>query len=133
VIIWIIQLSQSLNPVFILNLLSRYWLLATLLLATTIAALSLWPLAALPVVPGSDKTHHFIAYATLMMPVALIKRERLIFYYLGFLCFSGAIELLQPYVNRYCDWRDLLANGLGLLCGWLLALSFRSIWRFSSR
>jgi VanZ family protein len=97
------------------------------MLAVTIAVLSLWPLATLPKVPGSDKTHHFIAYASLMIPVALFKRERIIFYYLGFLAFSGAIELLQPYVNRYCDWKDLLANGLGLLCGWVIAISFKRI------
>lgn len=116
-----------------MNYLSRYWLLATLILATIITVLSLWPLATLPQVPGSDKTHHFIAYAALMIPVALFKRERLIFYYLGFLAFSGAIELLQPYVNRYCDWKDLLANGLGLLCGWLLAMSFRQVTRLVYR
>ena len=34
-----------------------------------------------------------------------------------FIAYSGMIELLQPLVNRYCEWADMLANSSGLACG----------------
>ncbi len=101
--------------------LNRYWMVITFIIACIITVLSLWPLTTLPDVPGSDKIHHFIAYCSLMFPVAFVKRERLYWYYFVLLAFSGLIELLQPLVNRYCDWKDLLANAIGLLCGWAIA------------
>ena len=44
-------------------LIQKYWLAITLCLLSAIASLSLWPVAHLPEVPGTDKTHHIIAYA----------------------------------------------------------------------
>jgi VanZ family protein len=104
-----------------IQLIQKYWLHITILLLLSIATLSLWPVASLPAVPGTDKTHHFIAYAALMFPAAL--RQPKYFYAIaaGFLVFSGAIELIQPFVNRYGEWLDMLANAIGVLCGWLLA------------
>jgi len=99
----------------------KYWLHITLLLLISIATLSLWPAAKLPDVPGTDKTHHFIAYAALMLPAALRQPKYLIVISLCFIGFSGLIELIQPYVNRYGEWLDLAANIIGILCGWLLA------------
>lgn len=45
----------------------------------------------------------------------------------GFLVCSGVIELVQPYVNRYGEWLDLGANGLGLVVGILTASFARSM------
>ena len=98
-----------------------YWLSLTLILLTTIATLSLWPVAHLPDVPGTDKSHHFIAYAALILPTALRKPKNFLMLVFIFIAFSGAIELIQPYVNRYGEWLDMAANVLGLFCGWLLA------------
>lgn len=78
-------------------------------------------MAHLPSVPGTDKTHHFIAYSALFFPVALAKPKHWLLIGLFFICWSGAIELIQPYVNRYAEWLDLLANSIGLCCGYLLA------------
>lgn len=103
------------------NLIKRFWLPITLLIMSAIAILSLWPVSTLPKVPGSDKTHHFISYAALIFPVALARPKYWLFIALGFAGFSGAIELIQPYVNRYGEWLDLLANIIGLICGILLA------------
>ena len=83
--------------------------------------LSLWPLEELPPVPGTDKTHHLIAYAVLMLPTALRKPKKWKLFTLLFIAYSGAIELLQPYVNRHGEWLDVLANISGLFCGWILA------------
>ncbi|MDQ6982735.1 MAG: hypothetical protein Q9M08_07015 [Mariprofundus sp.] len=88
----------------------------------TITALSLWPLATLPDVPGSDKLHHYLAYAALMFPAALRRPRNWLWIAMFFFTWSGAIELIQPYVNRYGEWLDLAANAAGLFSGMLLVL-----------
>jgi VanZ family protein len=103
------------------NLFKTYWHVITALLLVAIAAASLWPVDMLPKLPGTDKTHHFIAYAALMLPTALYKTKHRLIIAFGFLVFSGVIELIQPLVNRYGEWLDLLANAFGLLCGFILA------------
>ena len=106
----------------------NYWRSLALFILAAITVLSLSPLKELPSVPGSDKTHHFIAYGTLMLPIALKKPKYFWLITVGIIAWSGAIELIQPYVNRYGEWRDLLANIIGLFCGWLIAQIVR--WRF---
>ena len=115
----------------ILDILSQHWLPAVLFTLTIITVLSLIPLSELPEVPGGDKSHHLFAYALLIFPLGLSKPKNWLWIALFFFCWSGAIELLQPLVNRYADWLDLLANGLGLLCG-LSAAHFFSRHRASS-
>lgn len=99
----------------------RYWILLTVLVMVTITVLSLTPLPQLPDVPGTDKTHHLIAYAALAFPTAL--RQPKYFYGLILLMvgYGGTIEIIQPYVNRYGEWLDFSANSLGILVGILLA------------
>ena len=104
-----------------ISLIQKHWLHITLMLLASIATASLWPAAYLPDVPGTDKTHHFIAYGALMFPTALKQPKYILIIAIGFITFSGAIELIQPYVNRYGEWLDMIANTLGLICGWLLA------------
>lgn len=104
-----------------INAIQKYWLALTCLLLISIATLSLWPADYLPKVPGTDKTHHFVAYAALIFPTILKQPKNLLYIVIAFIAFSGAIELIQPFVNRYGEWLDMLANTLGLLCGWLLA------------
>lgn len=103
------------------KLIKQFWLPITLLIMTAIAVLSLWPAGSLPKVPGSDKTHHFISYAALIFPAALKRPKHWLWITIGFAVFSGAIELIQPYVNRYGEWLDLAANITGLVCGIVLA------------
>lgn len=88
-----------------------------------ITVLSLSPLPQLPPAAGSDKAHHFIAYAALIFPVAVsIKKVSTLFtFFIGFAFYSGLIEIIQPYVNRYGEWLDMAANMSGLLIGLLLA------------
>ena len=97
------------------------WLALTLLCFTAITLLSLWPVESLPPVPGTDKTHHLIAYAALVFPVALSKPRHWVYITLFFVLWSGIIELIQPYVNRYGEWLDMLANVAGVTCGIILA------------
>ncbi len=105
----------------LLAIIRNYWITVSLFTLTIITILSLYPLESLPSVPGSDKTHHFIAYGALMFPTALRKPKYWQFIGLFFICWSGAIELLQPFVNRYGEWLDMAANTTGILCGLLLA------------
>nr|WP_320190199.1 VanZ family protein [uncultured Desulfobacter sp.] len=95
----------------------KRWKSLTLVILTIITALSLFPMDALPAAPGTDKTHHFIAYALLMLPTALRKPANWILLGLFFILYSGAIELIQPFVNRYGEWMDLFANSAGVICG----------------
>ena len=94
----------------------KRWKALTFLILTTITILSLLPLDALPPAPGTDKTHHFIAYAMLMLPTALRKPANWILLGLFFILYSGVIELIQPFVNRYGEWTDMLANSVGVIC-----------------
>jgi len=71
--------------------------------------------------PGTDKTHHLFAYAFLMFPTALRKPKNWILLSLLFIAYGGAIELLQPYVNRYGEWLDMAANTAGVACGLIIA------------
>lgn len=109
----------------ILRMFSSYWWLLSLsfLAITTVA--SLYPADSLPTVPGTDKTHHLIAYAAVALPVALTRPACWLSYIVGIVAYSGAIELIQPYVNRYGEWYDLGANSLGVLTGILLAYVLR--------
>lgn len=98
-----------------------YWVVFTLAILVAITLLSLWPLDELPPVPGTDKTHHLIAYALLMLPTALRKPNNWIAYGLLFIVYSGAIELIQPFVNRHGEWLDMFANTAGVICGLIIA------------
>lgn len=98
-----------------------------MVMLTLIAGLSLWPSDSLPQVPGTDKTHHLIAYAMLMLPTALRRPPNWIIWGLLFILYSGALELIQPYVNRHGEWMDLFVNFIGVLCGAIIAVLFDSI------
>lgn len=102
---------------------SRYYVFITCIVITLITVLSLSPLPKLPAAAGSDKAHHFIAYAALIFPVAVavVRIKSLIAFFIGFAFYSGLIEIIQPYVNRYGEWLDMAANITGLLIGILLA------------
>ena len=104
-----------------LRLIRTHWIGITWLTLVGITLASLWPLDTLPTVPGSDKIHHLVAYALLMFPTTLRKPKRRMLYGLLYIVFSGVIELIQPYVNRYGEWSDLLANSAGIVCGVILA------------
>lgn len=104
----------------LLQINQRYWGVFTLILWITITILSLSPLDELPSVPGSDKTHHFIAYAALMLPTALRQPRYWLWLGVTYIAYGGLIELLQPYSNRYAEWLDFAANSGGVVLGALL-------------
>ena len=109
----------------ILEKIEQSWLLLSVLILLTISCLSLWPLDQLPEVPGTDKTHHFIAYGALAFPAALRRPRHWALLMLFYIFYSGLIELIQPLVKRYGEWLDMLANTTGIICGIGLAAIFR--------
>lgn len=103
----------------------RYWLVLTVLLLSAITFLSLQTSGKLPTVPGSDKTHHFIAYAVLTLPTALRKPRYWWLLALFFIGYSGVIEVLQPLFNRYAEGLDWAANAIGVLMGTIIGFQLR--------
>lgn len=112
---------------FFVSFMQRYWLWLTVFLWLLITGLSLWPVAALPVVPGTDKTHHFIAYSALVFPVAFVRPRYFKVIFLGLVAWGGAIELIQPFVNRWGEWFDLAANCIGAGMGLVLSMLLRKL------
>lgn len=105
----------------LIAIIQRYWLSLSILILLATTALSLSPLDSLPEAPGSDKTHHLIAYAALVFPTALRKPKLWKVIIICFALYSGLIELIQPHVNRYGEWMDFIANIGGLFIGVALA------------
>ncbi len=118
-----------------LLVIKQNWVILTLLTFIAISVLSLLPQDHLPSVPGTDKSHHVIAYVVLMFPVALRKARYWQLIGIFFVVYSGGIELVQPYVNRYGEWLDLAANSAGVLLGVLVAelINRRYLFPSSSR
>ena len=110
----------------VLPTIEKHWALLTVCVFLIITGLSLSPLDSVPSAPGSDKIHHLIAYAALVFPVALRQPNRWLWFVVFFIGYSGLIELIQPYVNRYGEWLDMLANTAGVLCGVALATAIRT-------
>jgi VanZ family protein len=105
----------------ITNFICKFWRSITLVTLALITVTSLLPAEHLPAAPGSDKTHHFIAYCALMLPTALRRPRYWFALALLFIIWSGLIEIIQPYVNRYGEWLDLLANAGGIVLAIIVA------------
>ncbi|MEZ8007540.1 MAG: VanZ family protein [Amylibacter sp.] len=72
-------------------------------------------------VPGTDKWHHFVAFAALVYPLASASKR----YWLKIIIFSlllgASIEIIQPYLNRFGEIKDFIADAIGVSVGILLA------------
>ncbi|ASP46938.1 hypothetical protein [Cognaticolwellia beringensis] len=115
----------------ITSFIKQFWQTITLVILAMITLGSLFPVEHLPAAPGSDKTHHFIAYCALMLPTALRRPKYWLAYALFFIVWSGLIELIQPYVNRYGEWLDMAANAGGVLIAIMISQGLH--WLISSR
>lgn len=76
---------------------------------------TLTPLDQLPPVPGSDKLHHVIGFGGWALMSAFGPSRRFLVMALVIVCWGGAIELIQPSINRYGEWADFIANSTGVL------------------
>jgi len=73
------------------------------------------------------KRHKASDTAALVFPVALRQPNRWLWFVVFFIGYSGLIELIQPYVNRYGEWLDMLANTAGVVCGIALATAINAV------
>jgi len=108
--------------------------LPLLLILLAISILSLLPVAGLPEKAGfTDKQSHFIAYGSAALAgFCLIPRADWRLFLLLVLWGIG-IEVAQHMIpNRLFNGMDVVANTLGALLGWGLALPIRRL-RFGKR
>ena len=75
------------------------------------------PLKELPPVPGTDKLQHFIAFGVFVLPVCLLMPARAWLIFIIAVAYGGLIEIIQPYVNRYAELGDFLADAVGAAIG----------------
>lgn len=79
-------------------------------------------------VPGSDKSHHIIAFAALTGPTALFYRQWIIWVLPGAVMLGGMIELIQPFVGRTASLMDFYADCVGAILGVVVGrLLYRSL------
>ena len=105
-----------------LRIIQQYWKYLTLFILLIITCLSVFPLQTLPTAPGSDKTHHLIAYFFLAFPSGLRRPKKWVLLICLFIIFGGIIEIIQPYVNRYGEWLDFFANTTGVILGFFVGM-----------
>ena len=104
----------------------RSWRVVLLLLLVVISALSVMPRPPASFDFGWDKLNHVLAFAALAFSASLgfpARRSSRIGAPLALLAYGGLIELTQSWVpQRSGEWADLLADGLGIACGVILAV-----------
>ena len=103
----------------------NYWLSITIILSAVIIFFSFFSINLSSTVHDTDKYLHTVAYFFLSFPAALRKPTKHIFIISYFFSFGLAIELIQPYFDRYFELSDLIANFIGIL----LAITFADLVR----
>ena len=92
------------------------WLLAFASLALLV--LSLMPPAPHMPSTGWDKSNHMLGFAVLAVLGHAAWPGRTWIVLAGLLAYGGLIEVLQSFTpDRFAEWGDLLADGVGLLIG----------------
>ena len=97
---------------------------ATVVIAILIGLATLTPVEKLPDVSGSDKLYHLISFAILTLPITIIRPKAVWVIFILSVGYGGAIELLQPLVNRNCELADFLADASGAMLGMALSRAF---------
>jgi VanZ family protein len=91
-------------------------LAVTLALAAVIAYLTLAPIHETGV-PGSDKSHHFLAFAALAFPLSFSRPRLAPWVAFAAAAYGGAIEIIQPLVGRSGEVLDFMADAMGAFIG----------------
>ncbi|MDB4122153.1 VanZ family protein [Octadecabacter sp.] len=99
----------------------------TVALAARIGLATLIPAQQLPDAPGTDKLHHVIAFAVLVLPMRFAKPHQFWKYVVYGIMFGIFIELAQPFVNRSGEVGDVLADGIGIILGCALGVGLRKL------
>ncbi|MEC7986820.1 MAG: VanZ family protein [Myxococcota bacterium] len=102
----------------------RYWAPVTIFLLISVTGISFYPPSEVSSL-GNDKYNHILAYATISFPISLVRPQRWTFLLVLCILWSGVIEFIQPYIQRSGEWLDILANVIGIWCGFLASLPIR--------
>ena len=105
----------------------------TIILAVLVAGFALTPVTPPPGAPGSDKLHHFVAFAALVSPCAVMFPRALIVVVPGAILLGGLIEVVQPAVGRQKEMMDFLADTCGVGIGLVLGFGLRAVAKASFR
>jgi VanZ family protein len=96
------------------------WLLALAMLA--ILVLSLLPPSPMLAGTGWDKSNHMLGFGTLALLGHLSWPRRPVVVLAALLAYGGLIEVLQSFTpDRSAEWLDLVADGVGLGLGHVVA------------
>lgn len=100
-------------------------------LAAIIAVGSLVPMQ----IPGNDFGgdkfgHLFMYFALALAGAGIVARDRVWIVMLRCLLLGAVLEFAQEFwtATRMSDWRDMAANGAGVLAAWLIVRNGRSNW-----
>jgi VanZ family protein len=102
----------------------RWWLTIGWLLITAVVTLSVISFAPPIPVKGGDKYEHLLAYATLMYWWGMLQPRQRWMWALVLPVLGIGLEFVQSQMpHRHMDWRDALANSLGVLLALVLLAS----------
>lgn len=105
------------------------WRWAFALCASGVLVLSLLPPSADLPTTGWDKSNHLLAFASLAFLAQGAWPGRTALTLTALLAYGGLIEVLQSFTpNREADWHDVVADGVGLAIGQVMAW-LRLWWR----
>jgi VanZ family protein len=102
------------------------WLAIGWALVATVIFLSLTPHPPQAGLPYEDKFEHILAYGTLMLWFAQLYREagRRLWIGAAFVAMGVGLEFVQGFSGyRQFEYADMVANSLGVVAGFLLALT----------
>ena len=80
----------------------------------------------LPDAPGTDKLHHVIACAALVLPMSFAKPHQFWKYAVCGIIFCSFIGRAQPFVNKSGDVGDVLADACGIALGCAVGVWLRN-------
>lgn len=103
----------------------RFAVLITVLLIILVGFMALTPLSRLPIRPvGGDFFHHMLAFGSICFFIATVKPKDSFWLMLFCVVYGGLIEIIQPYIYRYGEWSDFIANVIGSGFGIFLGVKF---------
>ncbi len=68
-------------------------------------------------VPVTDKSHHFVAFAALALPLSFSRPRLAPWVVVAAAVYGGAIELIQPLIGPSGEVFDFMADAMGALIG----------------
>lgn len=100
----------------------KIWRILLGLTLVAVLVLSLMPSTSDLPTTGWDKSNHLLAFGTLGLLGVRGWPGRVAIVLAALLAYGGLIEVLQSFTpDRSADWEDLIADGLGLGVGWVIA------------